>query len=176
MICKERKLKFMSEQIKVNEKEISVIKVLQEHGALTLAEINSHLATPVAIGTVSNAVNKGFIKVAEEKGVSISENKRPVNRYVFITEEAGVTGKGKAKTYTDSEKEIMAVLKDATEPMTLAAIGEALGRKLSAGSVSGICTAGNIKVLDKVMSITKYPSPVNKYIVGDVDYQEYIGK
>ena len=162
-------------EIKVNEKIIAIVDALRAIGKpVTLNELNELVGFKVAIGTLRTAINNGFVKVSDEKGISPSINKRPVNVYEFVTDEVGKTGKGKEKTYSESEKEILAAFKNAGKPMTLAEVSEVLGRKLVAGSVSGITGAGNIRVIGKVMNVTEYTNKVNKYEVGEARYEDFV--
>jgi predicted Zn-ribbon and HTH transcriptional regulator len=149
-----------------NDNDRDIVAVLKEAGEpMTLAEIGAALGREVKPGTLTSTKNKGLIATADEKKVVMRKANRPVNRYEFITDEAMKSAKGKVKTYTDSEKEILAILKNAAEPMTLAEIAKARGLdKIGAGSVSGLTKAGNIKIADKVKVEVEVEDEVNAYV------------
>lgn len=149
-----------------NDNDRAIVAALKEAGEpLTLAEIGAAVGREIKPGTLTATKNKGLIAVAPEKKPVMRKANRPVNRYAFVTDEALVSPKGKAKNYTDSEKEILAILKNAAEPMTLAAIATARGLdKIGAGAVSGLTKAGNIKIVDKIKVEVEVEDEVNAYV------------
>jgi hypothetical protein len=160
----------MSKEIKFNEKDYAIVKVLKEAGkAMTNKEISAALETAVAAGTLTSCVNKGIIAVAGKVEVS-SPAPRQVNTYAFVTDEKLKTAKGKEKTYSETEMEVIATLKAADAPMSIVAISEKLDKKISAGAISGIVKVGNIAPVGKTTVIGEKISTVNTYkFVKDID-------
>ena len=156
----------MSKVNKINysEKDYAIVKALKEAGKpLTGKEISEIVKFEVAPGTLTAAKGKGLIDVAGKVEVA-RPVEREVNAYVFVTDEVLQAPNGKPKSYSDSEKEIMAKLKEAEKPMALVEIAEALGRKISAGAVSGIVKAGNIAVAPEKVKIQGFTTgEVNTY-------------
>ena len=156
----------MSKVNKINysEKDYAIVKALKEAGKpLTGKEISEIVKFEVAPGTLTATKGKGLIDVAGKVEVA-RPVEREVNAYVFVTDEVLQAPNGKPKSYSDSEKEIMAKLKEAEKPMALIEIAEALGRKISAGAVSGLVKAGNIVVADAKVKIQGFTTgEVNTY-------------
>lgn len=157
----------MSKVNKINysEKDYAIVKALKEAGKpLTGKEISEIVGFNVAPGTLTATKGKGLIDVAGKAEVA-RPVEREVNAYIYITDEALVAPNGKPKSYSDSEKEIIAKLKEAEKPMALVEIAEALGRKISAGAVSGIVKTGNIGVAPEKVTIKGFTtSEVNTYV------------
>lgn len=160
----------MSKEIKFNEKDRAIVEVLKNSSKpMTNKEISAALGTPVAAGTLTSCVNKGIIAVAGKVEVS-SPAPREVNTYAFVTDEKLKTAKGKEKTYSETELEVIAALKDAEAPMSIVEIGAKLDKKISAGAISGIVKVGNIAPVSKTTVIGEKISTVNAYkFVKDID-------
>ena len=161
-------------KITYNDKDRAIVAALKNAGKpLTAKEISEIVKFEVAPGTLTAAKAKGLIDVAGKVEVA-RPVEREVNAYVFVTDEVLQAPNGKPKSYSDSEKEIMAKLKDAEKPMALCEIAEALGRKISAGAVSGLVKAGNIVVADAKVKIQGFTTgEVNTYkFVQDVPAED----
>lgn len=152
--------------IKFNENDTLIVKILKEaNEPLTLAEINEIAQADIKPGTITATKNKGVIAIAPEKKMTMRRQVREVSVYRFITDEVKKTAKGKEKSYSDSEKEVLAVLKDAAEPMTLADIAKARNvDKMGAGAMSGLVKAGNIEIAGKVKVEGFAEDEVNAYV------------
>jgi hypothetical protein len=75
--------------------------------------------------------------------------------------------KGKTVNYSDSEREILAVLKEANgEPLTLEEIGIKLGKKITTGHINALVnTKGNVVYADKDREIeVKTIKTVKQYL------------
>lgn len=148
-------------KITYNEKDKLIVKVLKDADTpMTLAEICDAAGTNIEAASITRAVNKGLVEVAGKVDVK-RPAKREVESYTLITDEELKREDGKAFNYTDGEKQIMAVLKNAEAPMTLAEIADALGlEKLSSGAINGLTNKkGNVakagKVTREVMAVAK---------------------
>lgn len=152
-------------KITYNDKDRAIVTALKNAGKpLTAKEISEIVKFEVAPGTLTAVKAKSLIDVTGKVEVERSVE-REVNAYVFVTDEVLQAPNGKPKSYSDSEKEIMAKLKEAEKPMALCEIAEALGRKISAGAVSGLVKAGNIVVAPEKVKIQGFTTgEVNTYV------------
>lgn len=152
--------------IKFNEKDVLIVKILKEAKApLTLAEINAISEVEIKPGTITATKNKGVIAVAPEKKTALRKQNREVSTYKFVTDEVMKNAKGKEKVYSDSEKEILAVLKEADGAMTLAEIAKARKLdKIGAGAISGLVKAGNVEMAGKIKVEGFTEDEVNAYV------------
>ena len=152
--------------IKFNEKDVLIVKILKEaNEPLTLAEINAISEVEIKPGTITATKNKGVIAVAPEKKTALRKQNREVSTYKFVTDEVMKNPKGKEKAYSDSEKEILAVLKEADVAMTLAEIAKARNLdKIGAGAISGLVKAGNVEMAGKIKVESFTEDEVNAYV------------
>lgn len=160
--------------IKFNEKDVLIVKILKEANApLTLAEINAIVDSEIheisnfeiKPGTITATKNKGVIAVAPEKKTTFRKQNREVSTYKFVTDEVMKNAKGKEKAYSDSEKEILEVLKKADGVMTLAEIAKARNLdKIGAGAISGLVKAGNVEMAGRIKVESFTEDEVNAYV------------
>lgn len=155
-------------QIMYKDNDFTIVNVLREHPeGLTLAEIVAATGVEMKAGSITSALSKNLIvRIGDVK--TIRPSRRQVNVYSLITDELLTDEKGKTFNYSDSEKAIMAVLKGAEKPMTLAEIAIALNvEKLSSGAINGLVgKKHNVKLVDKVEVIVMAAgTPVGKYAV-----------
>lgn len=132
--------------IKYSDKDYALVELLSNHAdGLTLAEINELTNLDFKPGSISAAIKKGLIVRIGDKDVPRIHS-REVNVYELVTDELKNNADGKPFNYSDSEKTIMAILKDAAEPMTLAAIANAMGKEtISSGAINGLVNKkGNV--------------------------------
>lgn len=130
----------------------NIVEVLKgaEQG-MTVAELSAALGTPVNSGNINGAKNKGLISQIGTREV-LRPSKRKVATYRFVTDEVALRSDNKPYAYSDNEKKIMEILKNADAPMTLNEIAAAMGvDKLSSGSINALANVkGNIEKADQV--------------------------
>lgn len=144
----------MSKEKKItySEKDYAIVKVLKEAGVpMCLADICAATGMDIKPATITKAKEKGLVENIGKQRV-MRPTKRKAFTYEFVTEDVAVRENGKPYNYTDGEKKIIAVLKDATEPLSLAAIAAALGvEKLTSGAINSLVTKkGNVRVVGEV--------------------------
>ena len=134
-----------------NDAAKAIVKTLAESDKpLTLAEINAISGVKVVAGNITSLVRQGVILNVGTTSVAVPA-KRKVNTYAFITAEPQTNpANGKICNYTDTERVILATIKDADAPMTLAQISEAMGRTLISGNINGLVTKGNVSMAGEV--------------------------
>lgn len=156
-------------KITYTDKDRAIVAALEGEEGLTIAEVNAKIGADLKPGSFSNAISKGLIvRVGEREVVRMGHREACI--YSFITDEVATDSKGKPCKYSDTEKAIMEVLKNAEAPMTLAQIANALGlEKLSSGAINALVnTKGNVRNEGKTMvrALIK-GSPVGVYAVAD---------
>ena len=161
-------------KINYTENDKVIVNILKNSETdLTIAEISELAGKKIAPGTMTAAVNKGLIAVSGKKQV-VRPSKRVVATYTFVTDEVSTAKNGKPANYTDGEKSIMAVLKDASEPMTLAEIAVALGKeRLTSGAINGLVAKGNVAKAGEREIEVETKAEVNTYeFVADIPEAE----
>lgn len=128
----------------------TIVRILNEIGTATLAEINARYATenpekPIAPASMTSAVKKGLITKSDEKVEVTRPTTRSVYTYRLVTADFQ-TRDGKALPYSDGEKSIIAALQTLEGFVTLAAIATAVGvSEIKPGSISGLISKGNVE-------------------------------
>ena len=104
-----------------NDAAKAIVKTLADSDKpLTLAEINAISGVKVVAGNITSLVRQGVILNVGTTSVAVP-SKRKVGTYAFITAEPQTNpANGKICNYTDTERAILATIKDADAPMTLA--------------------------------------------------------
>lgn len=111
---------------------------------LTLAELKEITGTNLVSGHIVGAIAKGIVNSTNECKVTIP-SKRTVFSYCFVSDEVKTRpDNGKPYTYSDNEKEILSASKNFTEPFILAELSEAMGRKITSGSINWLVKKGNL--------------------------------
>ncbi len=159
-----------------NDAAKAIVKTLAESDRpLTLAEINAISGVEVLPGNITGLVKKGVILNVGSVSVSVP-SKRKANTYVFVTAEPQTSpATGKICNYTETESAILATIKDADEPMTLAQISEAMGRTLISGNINGLVTKGNVAVAGEVEVPCMSKKKVSKYVNNDGAVERVLG-
>ena len=160
------------EKITYNEKDYAIVKALKEAGKpLCLADICAATGLDIKPATITKTKEKGLIANVGKQTV-LRPAKRKAFTYEFVTEEVAVRENGKPYDYTDGEKKILTVLKDATEPMTLAEIATHIGvEKLTSGAINSLVNKkGNVRVAGETeVYVLANSAPVSFYeFVADV--------
>lgn len=160
-----------------NDAAKAIVKTLAESDKpLTLAEINAISGVKVVAGNITSLVRQGVILNVGTTSVAVPA-KRKVGTYVFITAEPQTNpAKGKICNYTDTERAILATIKDADEPMTLAQISEAMGRTLISGNINGLVTKGNVAIADEVEVPCMSKKKVSQYVNNEGAVERVLGK
>lgn len=160
-----------------NDAAKAIVKTLADsERPLTLAEINSISGVEVLPGNITGLVKKGVILNVGSISVSVP-SKRKANTYVFVTAEPQTSpATGKICNYTETESAILAAIKDADEPMTLAQISEAMGRTLISGNINGLVTKGNIAIAGEVEVPCMSKKKVSQYVNNDGAVERVLGK
>ena len=78
--------------------------------------------------------------------------------------------------YTETETAILAIMKDADEPMTLAQISEAMGRSLISGNINGLVTKGNVSIAGEVEVPCMSKKKVSQYVNNEGAVERVLGK
>ena len=155
----------------------AVVKSLAESDKpLTLAEINAASGVKVVAGNITSLIRQGIILNVGTTSVAVP-SKRKVNTYVLITAEPQTNpANGKICNYTDTEKAILATIKDADAPMTLAQIGEAMDRTLISGNINGLVTKGNVAMAGEVEVPCMSKKKASQYVNNDGAVERVLGK
>lgn len=159
-----------------NDAAKAIVKTLADSDKpLTLAEINAVSGVEVLPGNITGLVKKGVI-INVGKTVIAVPSKRKVSLYAFVTAEPQTNpANGKICNYTDTETAILATIKDADEPMTLAQISEAMGRTLISGNINGLVTKGNIAIAGEVEVPCMSKKKVSQYVNNDGAVERVLG-
>lgn len=160
-----------------NDAAKAIVKTLAESDKpLTLAEINAISGVKVVAGNITSLVRQGIILNVGTTSVAVPA-KRKVNTYAFITAEPQTNpANGKICNYTDTERAILATIKDADAPMTLAQISEAMGRTLISGNINGLVTKGNVSIADEVEVPCMSKKKVSQYVNNEGAVERVLGK
>ena len=160
-----------------NDAAKAIVKTLAESDKpLTLAEINAISGVKVVAGNITSLIRQGVILNVGTTSVAVP-SKRKVNTYTLITAEPQTNpANGKICNYTDTEKAILATIKDADAPMTLAQIGEAMGRILISGNINGLVTKGNVGMAGEVEVPCMSKKKASQYVNNDGAVERVLGK
>ena len=155
----------------------AVVKTLAESDKpLTLAEINAVSGVKVVAGNITSLIRQGIILNVGTTSVAVS-SKRKVNTYTLITAEPQINpANGKICNYTDTEKAILATIKDADAPMTLAQISEAMDRTLISGNINGLVTKGNVAMAGEVEVPCMSKKKASQYVNNEGAVERVLGK
>lgn len=155
----------------------AVVKTLAESDKpLTLAEINVASGVKVVAGNITSLIRQGIILNVGTTSVAVP-SKRKVNTYTLITAKPQTNpANGKICNYTDTEKAILATIKDADAPMTLAQIGEAMGRTLISGNINGLVTKGNVAMAGEVEVPCMSKKKASQYVNNEGAVERVLGK
>ena len=75
-------------------------------------------------------------------------------------------------TMNETRKAILDLLANATEPLSLAEIGEAINKKVSSGTTNPLVSAGLLKVVgEKEVQVVRTVK-VNAYALGDITIED----
>ena len=159
-----------------NDAAKAIVKTLADSDKpLTLAEINAVSGVEVLPGNITGLVKKGVI-INVGKTVIAVPSKRKVSLYAFVTAEPQTNpANGKICNYTETETAILAAIKDADEPMTLAQISEVMGRTLISGNINGLVTKGNIAIAGEVEVPCMSKKKVSQYVNNDGAVERVLG-
>ena len=160
-----------------NDAAKAIVKTLAESDKpLTLAEINAVSGVEILPGNITGLIKKGVI-LNVGKTDALVPSKRKVSLYAFVTAEPQTNpANGKICNYTDTERAILATIKDTDEPMTLAQISEAMGRTLISGNINGLVTKGNVAIAGEVEVPCMSKKKVSKYVNNDGAVECVLGK
>ena len=160
-----------------NDAAKAIVKALAESDKpLTLAEINAISGVKVVAGNITSLVRQGVILNVGTTSVAVP-SKRKVNTYAFITAEPQTNpANGKICNYTDTERAILATIKDADAPMTLAQISEAMDRTLISGNINGLVTKGNVAIVGEVEVPCMSKKKVSQYVNNEGAVERVLGK
>ena len=160
-----------------NDAAKAIVKTLAESDKpLTLAEINAISGVKVVAGNITSLVRQGVILNVGTTSVAVPA-KRKVNTYAFITAEPQTNpANGKICNYTDTERAILATIKDADAPMTLAQIGEAMDRTLISGNINGLVTKGNVAMAGEVEVPCMSKKKASQYVNNEGAVERVLGK
>lgn len=170
----------MSTKTKVivwNDAAKTIVKTLAESDKpLTLAEINAASGIKIVAGNITSLIRQGIILNVGTTSVAVP-SKRKVNTYTLITAEPQTNpANGKICNYTDTEKAILATIKDADAPMTLAQIGEAMDRTLISGNINGLVTKGNVSIAGEVEVPCMSKKKASQYVNNEDAVERVLGK
>ena len=173
---KNENVKTQSKIIVWNDAAKAIVKTLAESDRpLTLAEINSISGVEVLPGNITGLVKKGVILNVGKVDAAVP-SKRKVSLYAFVTAEPQTNpANGKICNYTETETAILATMKDADEPMTLAQISEAMGRTLISGNINGLVTKGNVSIAGEVEVPCMSKKKVSQYVNNDGAVERVLG-
>jgi len=136
-----------------NEMDRTIVKTLNSlpEGKGTAKEIATAAGLDkIEPGNLVSAMHKNLIKSVGEAEVE-RPTTRKVETYVFVTEDIAKKADGKEYAYSDTEKAIIAALKGAEKPMTLAELSTAIDKELVSGNINSLVTKkGNIAKAGKV--------------------------
>lgn len=160
-----------------NDAAKAVVKTLAESDKpLTLAEINAISGVKVVAGNITSLIRQGIILNVGTTSVAVPA-KRKVGTYAFITADPQTNpANGKICNYTDTERAILATIKDADAPMTLAQISEAMGRTLISGNINGLVTKGNVAMAGEVEVPCMSKKKVSQYVNNEGAVERVLGK
>ena len=160
-----------------NDAAKAIVKTLAESDKpLTLAEINAISEVKILPGNITGLIKKGVI-LNVGKTDALVPSKRKVSLYAFVTAEPQTNpANGKICNYTDTERAILATIKDADEPMTLAQISEAMGRTLISGNINGLVTKGNVSMAGEVEVPCMSKKKVSQYVNNEGAVERVLGK
>lgn len=160
-----------------NDAAKAVVKTLAESDKpLTLAEINAVSEVKIVAGNITGLIRQGIILNVGTVSVAVP-SKRKVNTYTLITAEPQTNpANGKICNYTDTEKAILATIKDADAPMTLAQIGEVMGRTLISGNINGLVTKGNVAIAGEVEVPCMSKKKASQYVNNEGAVERVLGK
>ena len=155
----------------------AIVKTLAESDKpLTLAEINAVSGVKVVAGNITSLIRQGIILNVGTTSVAVP-SKRKVNTYTLITAEPQINpANGKICNYTDTEKAILATIKDADAPMTLAQISEAMDRILISGNINGLVTKGNVAMAGEVEVPCMSKKKASQYVNNEGAVERVLGK
>lgn len=155
----------------------AVVKTLAESDKpLTLAEINAASGVKVVAGNITSLIRQGIILNVGTTSVAVP-SKRKVNTYTLITADPQTNpANGKICNYTDTEKAILAIIKDADVPMTLAQIGEAMDRTLISGNINGLVTKGNVAIAGEVEVPCMSKKKASQFVNNEGAVERVLGK
>ena len=155
----------------------AVVKTLAESDKpLTLAEINAVSRVKVVAGNITSLIRQGIILNVGTTSVAVP-SKRKVNTYTLITADPQTNpANGKICNYTDTEKAILATIKDADAPMTLAQISEAMDRTLISGNINGLVTKGNVAMAGEVEVPCMSKKKASQYVNNEGAVERVLGK
>lgn len=160
-----------------NDAAKAIVKTLAESDKpLTLAEINAVSGVEILPGNITGLIKKGVI-LNVGKTDALVPSKRKVSLYAFVTAEPQTNpANGKICNYTETESAILATIKDADAPMTLAQISEAMGRTLISGNINGLVTKGNVSIAGEVEVPCMSKKKVSKYVNNEGAVECVLGK
>ena len=160
-----------------NDAAKAIVKILADSDKpLTLAEINAISGVEILPGNITGLVKKGVI-LNVGKTDALVPSKRKVSLYAFVTAEPQTNpANGKICNYTETERAILATIKDSDAPMTLAQISEAMGRTLISGNINGLVTKGNVAVAGEVEVPCMSKKKVSKYVNNEGAVELVLGK
>lgn len=160
-----------------NDAAKAVVKTLAESDKpLTLAEINAVSGVKVVAGNITGLIRQGIILNVGTVSVAVP-SKRKVYTYTLITADPQTNpANGKICNYTDTEKAILATIKDADAPMTLAQIGEAMDRTLISGNINGLVTKGNVAIAGEVEVPCMSKKKASQYVNNEGAVERVLGK
>lgn len=166
-----------SKTITWNDAAKAIVKALAESDKpLTLAEINAISEVEILPGNITGLIKKGVI-LNIGKTDALVPSKRKVSLYAFVTAEPQTNpANGKICNYTETERAILATIKDADAPMTLAQISEAMGRTLISGNINGLVTKGNVAIAGEVEVPCMSKKKVSKYVNNEGAVECVLGK
>ena len=155
----------------------AVVKTLAESDKpLTLAEINAVSGVKVVAGNITSLIRQGIILNVGTTSVAVP-SKRKVNTYTLITADPQTNpANGKICNYTDTEKAILATIKDADAPMTLAQISEAIDKTLISGNINGLVTKGNVAMAGEVEVPCMSKKKASQYVNNEGAVERVLGK
>ena len=160
-----------------NDAAKAIVKTLAESDKpLTLAEINAVSGVEILPGNITGLIKKGVILNVGTTDALVP-SKRKVSLYAFVTAEPQTNpANGKICNYTDTETAILATIKDADAPMTLAQISEAMGRTLISGNINGLVTKGNVAIAGEVEVPCMSKKKVSQYVNNEGAVEHVLGK
>ena len=159
-----------------NDAAKAIVKTLADSDRpLTLAEINAVSGVEILPGNIKGLVKKGVILNVGKTVIAVP-SKRKVSLYAFVTAEPQTNpANGKICNYTETETAILATIKDADEPMTLAQISEVMGRTLISGNINGLVTKGNIAIAGEVEVPCMSKKKVSQYVNNEGAVERVLG-
>lgn len=177
MIMKNVNVNTKSKTITWNDAAKAIVKTLADSDKpLTLAEINAISEVKILPGNITGLIKKGVI-LNVGKTDALVPSKRKVSLYAFVTAEPQTNpANGKICNYTETESAILATIKDADAPMTLAQISEAMGRTLISGNINGLVTKGNVSMAGEIEVPCMSKKKVSQYVNNEGAVERVLGK